>query len=349
MKKRLKLPNGYGSITERSDTRRRNPFVVKVTVAGKQKAIGYVASYEAGLTMLADYHRDPMRFVTNVATFAQVYQLMAAEKYPGMAAVTVRNYQSAYKHCSRIYNRRFAELRPADLQQVIADVRDSGAGQASQRKVRQIMHHCYTYAIKYEIIGAAMDYSEYVDIDKHTVRVPKNPFNTRQLNRVRKLIADEHPLACWATCVVMMCYAGCRPSEFLAIQKADVKLHQRYFIVRDSKTEAGRNRIVPISRRTLPYFEQWMQMPGKTLITNAKVEQIRYDVFRRKFKAVMEASRCKHTPHECRHTCATWLDNAGANELSIKKILGHAAKGVTQKVYTHKSIQQLRKAIDLLP
>ena len=199
MKKRLKLPNGYGSITERSDCRRRNPFVVKVTIAGKQKAIGYVASYEAGLTMLADYHRDPMKFVTNTATFSQVYQLMAAEKYPNIAALTVKNYESAYKHCSRIYSRRFAELRPADLQQVITDVRDSGAGQASQRKVRQVMHHCYTYAIKYEIIGAAMDYSEYVDIDKHVTRVPKNPFNTRQLNSVRKLIVDEHQLARWAT------------------------------------------------------------------------------------------------------------------------------------------------------
>lgn len=42
MKKRLKLPNGYGSVTERTDSRRRNPFVVKVTIKGKQKAIGSV-------------------------------------------------------------------------------------------------------------------------------------------------------------------------------------------------------------------------------------------------------------------------------------------------------------------
>lgn len=75
---------------------------------------------------------------------------------------------------------------------------------------------------------------------------------------------------------------------------------------------------------------------------------ITFHKFRRMFDRVMTASRCKHTPHECRHTLATWLDNAGANELSIKRILGHTAKGVTQKVYTHKSIAQLRKAIDLI-
>ena len=210
------------------------------------------------------------------------------------------------------------------------------------------MHHCFSYAIKYEIINAAVDYSQYVDIDKHTVRVPKNPFNTRQLNRVKALIGTDKKLSDWATTVVMLCYAGTRPSEFLSVLKADVKLKQRYFIIRESKTEAGRNRVVPISRKTLPYFEYWMQMPGKTLITNVDGNAVPYRTYRLRFKAVMKASRCKHTPHECRHTLATWLDNAGANELSIKRILGHAAKGVTQKVYTHKSIAQLRKAIDLI-
>ena len=89
-------------------------------------------------------------------------------------------------------------------------------------------------------------------------------------------------------------------------------------------------------------------MPGKNLITKPDGNAMPYRTYRLRFKAVMKASRCKHTPHECRHTLATWLDNAGANELSIKRILGHAAKGVTQKVYTHKSIAQLRKAIDLI-
>ena len=54
----------------------------------------------------------------------------------------------------------------------------------------------------------------------------------------------------------------------------------------------------------------------------------------------MTASRCKHTPHECRHTCATMLDNAGANDTAIKRILGHASQGVTKRVYTHKSLHE---------
>ena len=55
-----------------------------------------------------------------------------------------------------------------------------------------------------------------------------------------------------------------------------------------------------------------------------------------------------HTTHDCRHTVATLLDNAGANEAAKKRILGHAGQGVTEAVYTHKSLLQLRKTIQLL-
>lgn len=236
----------------------------------------------------------------------------------------------------------YAELKIGDLQAVIRDTRNAGAHYAMQKKVRQILHHCYTYVVKYEIISPTADISQYIDIDQHKVKYPKTPFNTRQINRVKKL-GDK-----WAMAVLMMIYAGVRTSELLSVVKTDVKLRQRYFIVRESKTAAGRNRAVPISKKTLPFFEFWMQQPGKHLITNDDGSLLTYHQYRARFDAVMVASKCKHTPHECRHTCATMLDNAGANETAIKRILGHASQGVTKRVYTHKSLHELKKAIDLI-
>ena len=58
--------------------------------------------------------------------------------------------------------------------------------------------------------------------------------------------------------------------------------------------------------------------------------------------------KMNHLPHDGRHTCATLLDNAGVNDTIKKKILGHSGKDVTQKVYTHKTIQQLLDAINLI-
>ena len=206
----------------------------------------------------------------------------------------------------------------------------------------------YNYSVKYKIIKPEQNIAGYVDIDKKETIYVKKPFGTRQLNRVKKLANSDALLAPWAMCVVMMCYAGPRPSEFLAISKSDVKLKQRYFIIRESKTEAGQNRAVPISKKTLPYFEYWMQLSGKTLITDETGKQLSYHRFRTRFDKVMEETHCKHTPHECRHTCATMLDNANANETATKRILGHSVQGVTKGVYTHKDLHQLKRAIDLL-
>ena len=341
-RKRMKLPNGFGSVVLRTDGNRRRPWSVKVTINGRQKSIGDTATEIEGLALLAECHKNPSLFAPTLITFSEVFELMRAERFPKLAKATQVNYLPAYKHCHRLYGKKFAELKIGDLQAVIRDTRDAGAHYAMQKKVRQVLHHMYTYAVKYEIIDPAANISQYIDIDQHMVKYPKTPFNTRQINRVKKL-GDK-----WAMTVLMMIYAGVRTSELLSVVKTDVKLRQRYFIVRESKTAAGRNRAVPISKKTLPFFEFWMQQPGKHLITNDDGSLLTYHQYRARFDAVMVASKCKHTPHECRHTCATMLDNAGANETAIKRILGHASQGVTKRVYTHKSLHELKKAIDLI-
>ena len=132
------------------------------------------------------------------------------------------------------------------------------------------------------------------------------------------------------------------------ILKKDVHLKQRWFFIGKSKTKSSSNRVVPISRITLPYFEHWMAKPGPTLLTRDDGIPLSYAAMRDRFALVMKLSRCQHTPGECRHTCATWFDDLPANRLSVKLILGHAVTDITQKHYTHKTIAQLRKTIDLL-
>lgn len=190
------------------------------------------------------------------------------------------------------------------------------------------------------------DYSSYVTLDRDIKVHPKVPFTTRQINKLRRMsgaVPDTDT-------ILMLIFSGVRVGEFLKVTCRDIKLRERYFIVRDSKTEAGRDRVVPISRKTLPYFIERMKgaKPTQYLIRNEEGKGLSYHTYRTLFGKVMKALKQKHTPHECRHTCATMLDNAGANETAIKRILGHASKSVTKKVYTHKSIHELKKAIDLI-
>ena len=334
----MKLPNGFGSIVKLSGNRRK-PYAVR----RHGKYLAYFATHDEALIYLADVNKQP-DIIGSELTFAEIYRLEMAEHAAKISPKTVNGYKSAYQHCKALWSMKIKDIKVSDLQAVIAGC---GTGQPTQKKVRQIMHNVYRYAVKYQLISASADLSGYVDIDKLKRKYKKVPFNTRQLNRVKQIADSNDVLAPWAKCIVMMCYCGTRPSEFLAILKADVKLKSRYFIVRDSKTEAGRNRMVPISRKVIGYYEWWLSQDGRTLVA-VDGKPVSYSRFLKMFYKVCDAARCKHKPHECRHTCATWLDDKGANKLSIKRILGHATTDITDGVYTHKSLAQLKKAIDLL-
>lgn len=54
-----------------------------------------------------------------------------------------------------------------------------------------------------------------------------------------------------------------------------------------------------------------------------------------------------HTPHCTRHTCISMLSEAGVQDTTIKKIVGHSgAMTLTEKVYTHLNMQVLVDAIN---
>lgn len=92
-----------------------------------------------------------------------------------------------------------------------------------------------------------------------------------------------------------------------------------------------------------------MKSPGDALICDGDGRPYNYGRYCTIWRAVMHRIRADgHTTHDCRHTVATLLDNAGANETAKRRILGHAGGDITERVYTHKGLRQLRKCIELL-
>ena len=62
----------------------------------------------------------------------------------------------------------------------------------------------------------------------------------------------------------------------------------------------------------------------------------------------MKQLSMSHTPHECRHTFRSRLDSAGANKKCIDLLMGHKSKDVGERVYTHKTLDELKDTINLL-
>lgn len=59
-----------------------------------------------------------------------------------------------------------------------------------------------------------------------------------------------------------------------------------------------------------------------------------------------KTSISKKSPHVLRHSFATHVSNRGADIYAIKELLGHSSLAATQ-IYTHSSIEQLKKAYHL--
>ena len=58
MKKRMKLPNNFGSIIKLPG-RRRKPWAVRKKIDGHYRYLGYFETYEKALTFLVEYNKDP--------------------------------------------------------------------------------------------------------------------------------------------------------------------------------------------------------------------------------------------------------------------------------------------------
>ncbi|MCL2401384.1 MAG: tyrosine-type recombinase/integrase, partial [Oscillospiraceae bacterium] len=70
-----------------------------------------------------------------------------------------------------------------------------------------------------------------------------------------------------------------------------------------------------------------------------------YRVF---WREIMEAAKLQHTPHECRHSFRSRLDSVGANKRCIDLMMGHKSNDVGERVYTHKTLDELKAAIELV-
>lgn len=322
----MRLPNGYGSVYKLSGHRRR-PYVVKKTIDGRQRALGYFESYQAAFEFLVEInHCTP----THQVTFSAVYAAWSQRHFPDVSLSSRQAYSISYRHLSPLHAMPFGSISYSDLQSAIDAV---PAGYCTRKKCRVLLSQMYKYAIKNGIVDH--DLSPFVELPKHVSIYKKKPFTAQQIGKLWRSL----DVPCVADALILI-YTGMRVGEYIALRPADINVRQKYIDIKQSKTAAG--------IRKIPIHHRILDMLTKRKASGTICPCPTYDSFRRLWDKAMNAVRMKHTPHECRHTLASLLDSAGVNDTCIKMILGHARRGVTKSVYTHKTLRELRRAVDIL-
>ncbi len=336
----MKNPNGYGSVVKLSGNR-RNPYAVRKTVGWNEKghpiylAIGYAASREEGMIMLAEYNKSPWDIDAEKTTLESLYELFKEKKMPKMGKSSQGSLNSAFNHTSKYKKMKYKDIKSFHMQDCIDNC---GKGYSTQWTIKNLFGQLDKFALEIDVINKSYSVLTTAEPIPET---NKKPFTDEEVDAVWKI--KDKP---WVDSVLVFLYSGFRISELLGLKTANIDLEERTF-QGGVKTQSGKNRIVPIHSKIFDLVKIRVEEGNEYLFTEngKKMSSAKYY---EKWNDVMNELKLNHTPHECRHTFRSRLDSAGANKVCIDLMMGHKSKEVGERIYTHKSIQELKDAIELI-
>lgn len=347
----MKRANGSGSIVRLSGNRRR-PYMVRVSAHDEyghivQRALSYHEKAAEAQAALEEYNRNRLAGTAPTAdrmnaTLQEVFDGWKARSFRKFNDSSIRSYTAAWnKRVSRYADRKIRTITLDDWQQILDDCEGEGLSQSTINNVAILIKQLCSYAMERDILGK--DYSQYLDIPSVDIKNPRNALTDLQLQKLEKLAAAGEP---WADTALMLCYTGFRVSEFLQLTRFSYHPEDGGYLQGGLKTDAGKNRIIPIHPKIRTYLDRWLARGGETIICSAEGKMIRSALYRELFSPLMEKIGAPNaTPHWCRHTFATKLHAAGVDDLTIKWLMGHSTKADITSHYTHETIAILAAAL----
>ncbi len=350
MAKALQRANGTGSVYKLSG-RRRNPWRAVVTLGwalnedkGKlvqnRVTVGYFHTKDEAIQALVNYNASPYDIQTNSITFEEVYELWSQEYFPTLAnKSSIRTVTAAYRYCSPLYKMRMKDIRVEHLE---GTIRDADVGSATKGRIKSLFNMMYRYAMKHEIVQK--DYAQLCNaVKRESPEREIVPFSPEEINLLWENV-EEVP---FADMILIGIYSGWRPQELAILKNADIDLTAGT-MKGGMKTDAGKNRIVPIHPLIRPLIERRYSSDREYLFNDENGQQgtyMTYDKYRGRFNKVMKRLNLTHRPHETRHTFITKAKECHVDEYILKLIVGHAITDITEKTYTHRTMEQLQKEI----
>lgn len=252
---------------------------------------------------------------------------------------TINCYKSAYKYFSTLYYVEIAKIRTEHMQKCIDECPH---GKRTKENMKALGTSLWKYAMQLDIVDR--NYAEYIYIKKED-QAEKIAFSRAQLDTMWANV-DNVPNIKY---VLVLCYTGMRLSEMLGAMTDNYYPDEGYFIT-GVKTDAGKNRIITISPKIKPFFEDFGQ--GKHLFTDLSAKKFRNDLYYPALQALgmdalEEDGSHVYTPHCCRHTFATLMKNVDAPATDKQKLIGHSKFEMTAH-YTHTDLGSLKKITDNL-
>ena len=305
----------------------------RIEFVRKRKYIAFFADSKSAHAFLARYnsgeHVEEHKSLASEPSFKAVYNMyidfiMSLNEKP--SETTLRAYKTGFNNWSDIHDLRFCSITVDDLQKCLT--KHGTMSKATISRMITVVKAMYKYANARHITD--QDPTRFLFAE-----------HTKDKKYAHTVFTDEEIDALWksdsvsAKSVLFLIYTGMRVSEFLQMKISDVHVDERYMIG-GIKTEAGRNRVIPIHRRIIPIVQGFCDHGEKYLFPKRDGGCYDYRHYRdTHWKKAMNEIGATHRIHDTRHTAASKMEASGIPLLHQKLILGHSIRDLTQGTYTH--------------
>lgn len=328
-RKALKRANGTGTVYKLQG-RRRRPWA-----AAKGKVVlGYYETKTAALEALNRLTGRSLNERYNM-TFADVFEAWKLEHYKELTKSGQTQYDISFQVFAPLHGKKFRDLRTADFQAAIDPHMKKTHSTVS--KYKQLITQMSKWAIREELITT--NFAAFVRLPEN-IKKEKEVFTDAD---IAKLEANGSETA---KIILMLIYTGMRIGELFGLPLVDY--HETY-VVGGEKTEAGRNRIIPIRPEGRGYFKYFAaQADGPLLLSGYTGDKVAANFRRRNYYPLLDKLGIERkTPHATRHTYASRARKDGMPPEVLQKILGHADYSTTANIYVHTDIDELVRAVEV--
>ena len=321
----MRNPKGFGSVSKLSGQRRR-PWIARVTTGTEtdfeqhksqqlRQTVGYYATKKEALKALAKFTENPFNLESSKVTFRQCYE-GAKEDFSEARA---HNYRSAFRYLEPIADLPIRSIKAAQMQRCIDSCHTT-----QQREIKTVCHKTYEFALKQEYIDR--NPSLYLKSNTVEATIDREVFTPEEIRDLWN--RDE-----WsAKIALVLLYSGMRTKEFRTMEPDDIDLEERVMHITKGKNRSS-IRTVPIHDKILPILKDLKENPVQFTHNGFNKALSRYG---------------DHTAHDCRHTFSSRMRELKCDLLTLQLILGHTPSTITERVYMHIGMDELRNAVNTL-
>lgn len=373
--KRKKLPNGFGQITEIKNENLRKPFRAMISVGKKEngkpivkllKPEAFFKTYNEAYEALVDYNRNPYD-MDNEMSVRELYERWTNVYFESVSEAYKRTIESAWSYCSSVYDMRAKDVRARHIKGCMEhgyriETRGKHKGEkikpsaGTKSRIKSLFNILFDYALEYEIVDK--NYARTFDVSNEIVKEIDN-------NKIPHIIFTEDEMTIlwnnvdkikYVDWILIQCYMGWRPQELATLKLCEINMDE-WYMVAGMKTDAGKQRIVPIHSKIKGLvkrnYDYAIEIGSEYLFndkgqTHAGSWKVTYDKYAYRFSKVIEQLGLNesHRAHDPRKTFVTRCKKAGVDKYAIKEMVGHSIKDITESTYTVRDVEWLREDLE---